>query len=178
MISLDLMHLSLHSCFLFFLDAPTQPAVKEEVISRASSEQGEEEMEVESADEQEEDARSQSGQTNSQVSRSNSTGATFNTLSTLGSLRPGIYDTHYHHSTYLKGLSSQEHLWQFIGIVIAVEFFCVLCNKEHQCLWFWYLENRCSVLHLSLCCVSLTALVLCPKHTSCIVCCLHSITRS
>lgn len=97
------------TAFLFFLDAPAQPAVKEEVISRASSEQGEEEMEVESADEQEEDARSQSGQTNSQVSRSNSTGATFNTLSTLGSLRPGIYDTHFHHSTYLKGLSSQEH---------------------------------------------------------------------
>lgn len=96
--------------FCFFLDAPAQPAVKEEVISRASSEQGEEEMEVESADEQEEDARSQSGQTNSQVSRSNSTGATFNTLSTLGSLRPGIYDTHFHHSTYLKGLSSQEHI--------------------------------------------------------------------
>uniref|UniRef100_A0A3Q2WMJ2 PAX3 and PAX7 binding protein 1 n=2 Tax=Haplochromini TaxID=319058 RepID=A0A3Q2WMJ2_HAPBU len=42
------------------------PAVKEEVISRASSEQGEEEMEVESADEQEEDARSQSGQTNNE----------------------------------------------------------------------------------------------------------------
>lgn len=46
-------------------------------------------MEVDSADEQEEDARSQGGQAHSQVSRSNSTGATFNTLSSLGSLRPG-----------------------------------------------------------------------------------------
>lgn len=90
-------------------DAPTQPAVKEEVISRASSEQGEEEMEVESADEQEEDARSQSGQTNSQVSRSNSTGATFNTLSTLGSLRPGeIPDAAFIHAARKRRQLARE----------------------------------------------------------------------
>ncbi|XP_039889085.1 PAX3- and PAX7-binding protein 1 [Simochromis diagramma] len=90
-------------------DAPTQPAVKEEVISRASSEQGEEEMEVESADEQEEDAKSQSGQTNSQVSRSNSTGATFNTLSTLGSLRPGeIPDAAFIHAARKRRQLARE----------------------------------------------------------------------
>ncbi|XP_004550080.2 PAX3- and PAX7-binding protein 1 [Maylandia zebra] len=89
-------------------DAPAQPAVKEEVISRASSEQGEEEMEVESADEQE-DARSQSGQTNSQVSRSNSTGATFNTLSTLGSLRPGeIPDAAFIHAARKRRQLARE----------------------------------------------------------------------
>lgn len=76
----------------FFLDAPPQPlvAIKEEVNSRAGSEQGEEEMEVDSADEQEEEAKSQGGQAHGQVSRSNNTGATFNTLSSLSSLRPGI----------------------------------------------------------------------------------------
>ncbi|KAL3971045.1 ribosomal protein S6 kinase alpha-5 [Sarotherodon galilaeus] len=90
-------------------DAPTQLAVKEEVISRASSEQGEEEMEVESADEQEEDARSQSGQTNSQVSRSNSTGATFNTLSTLGSLKPGeIPDAAFIHAARKRRQLARE----------------------------------------------------------------------
>lgn len=75
-----------------FLDAPPQPAVaiKEEVMSRAGSEQGEEEMEVDSADEQEEESRGQGGPARSQVSKSNNTGATFNTLSSLGSLRPGI----------------------------------------------------------------------------------------
>lgn len=79
-----------------FLDASLQLAVaiKEEVTSRAGSEQGEEEMEVDSADEQEEEMRSQGGQAHSQVSRSNNTGATFNTLSSLGSLRPGIIHTH------------------------------------------------------------------------------------
>lgn len=77
---------------LSFLDAPPQPlvAIKEEVTSRAGSEQGEEEMEVDSADEQEEETKSQGGQAHSQVSRSNNTGGTFNTLSSLGSLRPGI----------------------------------------------------------------------------------------
>lgn len=82
-----------------FLDAPLQPAVaiKEEVTSRAGSEQGEEEMEVDSADEQDEEARGQGGQSQSQVSRSN-TGATFNTLSSLGSLKPGISHTHTHTS--------------------------------------------------------------------------------
>lgn len=79
-----------------FLDAPLQPAVaiKEEVTSRAGSEQGEEEMEVDSADEQEEEVRSQGGQAHSHLSRSNNTGATFNTLSSLGSLRPGNIHKH------------------------------------------------------------------------------------
>lgn len=82
-----------HLFFLhpFSLDALFQPAVaiKEEVTSRAGSEQGEEEMEVDSADEQEEEAKNQGGQ----VSKSNDTGATFNTLSSLGSLRPGNVHT-------------------------------------------------------------------------------------
>lgn len=80
-----------------FLDAPLHPvalAIKEEVTSRAGSEQGEEEMEVDSADEQEDEVKSQGGQAHSQVSRSNHTGATFNTLSSLSSLRPGIIHTH------------------------------------------------------------------------------------
>ncbi len=84
--------------FLHFVfpDAPPHPAVavKEEVTSRAGSEQGEEEMEVDSADEQqEEETRSQSGQIDSQASKSNNTGATFNTLSSLGNLKPGITNT-------------------------------------------------------------------------------------
>uniref|UniRef100_I3JAY7 PAX3 and PAX7 binding protein 1 n=1 Tax=Oreochromis niloticus TaxID=8128 RepID=I3JAY7_ORENI len=60
------------------------------------SEQGEEEMEVESADEQEEDARSQSG-------------ATFNTLSTLGSLRPGeIPDAAFIHAARKRRQLARE----------------------------------------------------------------------
>lgn len=47
-------------------------------------------MEVDSGDEQEEEAKSQGGQAHSQVSKGNNTGASFNTLSSLGSLRPGI----------------------------------------------------------------------------------------
>ncbi|XP_030601621.1 PAX3- and PAX7-binding protein 1-like [Archocentrus centrarchus] len=92
-------------------DAPPQPAVaiKEEVASRASSEQGEEEMEVDSADEQEEDARSQGGQTHSQVSKINSTGATFNTLSSLGSLRPGeIPDAAFIHAARKRRQLARE----------------------------------------------------------------------
>lgn len=52
-------------------------------------------MEVDSADEQEEEARGQGGQAHSHISKSN-TGATFNTLSSLGSLKPGIVYTHTH----------------------------------------------------------------------------------
>lgn len=111
-------------------------AIKEEVTSRAGSEQGEEEMEVDSADEQDEEARSQGGQAQSQVSKSNNTGATFNTLSSLGSLRPGIIHTHthsnlnacfnYHHwnnqsnfhlSTFLKTPSLVDGLILFHGVV-------------------------------------------------------------
>lgn len=61
-------------------------AIKEEITSRAGSEQGEEEMEVDSADEQDNEAKGQGGQ----VSKGNNTGASFNTLSSLSSLRPGI----------------------------------------------------------------------------------------
>lgn len=73
----------------FFLDCQAQSAVcvKDEPSGKVGSEHGEEEMEVDSADEQEEDARNQSGQ--SQISKSRSV-ATFNTLSSLSSLRPGI----------------------------------------------------------------------------------------
>uniref|UniRef100_A0A3Q2VB76 PAX3 and PAX7 binding protein 1 n=2 Tax=Haplochromini TaxID=319058 RepID=A0A3Q2VB76_HAPBU len=71
-------------------DVKSGPAVKEEVISRASSEQGEEEMEVE-------------------MSRSNSTGATFNTLSTLGSLRPGeIPDAAFIHAARKRRQLARE----------------------------------------------------------------------
>lgn len=77
---------------LVFLDTQSHPAVsiKEELPFRASSDQGEEEMEVDSADDQEEEARNQGGQTQSQMSKSK-TGATFNTFSSFGSLRPGIF---------------------------------------------------------------------------------------
>ena len=83
--------------FFFFLDAPFQLAVsiKEEVTSRAGSEQGEEEMEVDSTDEQQEEAKSHVAQAQSQVSRSNITTSSFNTLSSLSSLKPGSYtNTH------------------------------------------------------------------------------------
>ncbi|KAK2828663.1 hypothetical protein Q5P01_019697 [Channa striata] len=92
-------------------DAPLQPAVaiKEEVTSRAGSEQGEEEMEVDSADEQEEEVRSQSGQAHSQVSRSSNPGATFNTLSSLGSLRPGeIPDAAFIHAARKRRQLARE----------------------------------------------------------------------
>uniref|UniRef100_A0A7N8X937 PAX3 and PAX7 binding protein 1 n=2 Tax=Mastacembelus armatus TaxID=205130 RepID=A0A7N8X937_9TELE len=74
-------------------DAPTQPlvAIKEEVTSRAGSEQGEEEMEVDSADE------------------SNSSGATFNTISSLGSLRPGeIPDAAFIHAARKRRQMARE----------------------------------------------------------------------
>uniref|UniRef100_A0A3P8U946 PAX3 and PAX7 binding protein 1 n=1 Tax=Amphiprion percula TaxID=161767 RepID=A0A3P8U946_AMPPE len=92
-------------------DGPPQPAVtiKEDVTSRAGSEQGEEEMEVDSADEHEEEARSQGGQTQSQASRSNNTGASFNTLSTLGSLRPGeIPDAAFIHAARKRRQLARE----------------------------------------------------------------------
>ncbi|XP_049896363.1 PAX3- and PAX7-binding protein 1 isoform X1 [Epinephelus moara] len=92
-------------------DAPLQPAVaiKEEVISRAGSEQGEEEMEVDSADEQAEEAKSQGGQAQGQVSRSNNAGATFNTLSSLSSLRPGeIPDAAFIHAARKRRQMARE----------------------------------------------------------------------
>lgn len=60
-------------------------AVKEEVISRASSEHGEEEMEVESGDEHKEEAKAQGAV----LSRGRNMGASFHTLSSLTSLKPG-----------------------------------------------------------------------------------------
>ncbi|XP_076606463.1 PAX3- and PAX7-binding protein 1 [Chaetodon auriga] len=92
-------------------DAPPQLVVtiKEEVTSGAGSEQGEEEMEVDSADEQEEEARNQSGQAHSQVSKNNNTGATFNTLSSLGSLRPGeIPDAAFIHAARKRRQLARE----------------------------------------------------------------------
>ncbi|XP_018546800.1 PAX3- and PAX7-binding protein 1 [Lates calcarifer] len=92
-------------------DAPPQPpvAIKEEVTSRAGSEQGEEEMEVDSADEQEEEAKSQGGQAHSQVSKSNNTGTNFNTLSSLGSLRPGeIPDAAFIHAARKRRQMARE----------------------------------------------------------------------
>ncbi|GAA6232049.1 PAX3- and PAX7-binding protein 1 [Lates japonicus] len=92
-------------------DAPPQPpvAIKEEVTSRAGSEQGEEEMEVDSADEQEEEAKSQGGQAHSQVSKSNNAGANFNTLSSLGSLRPGeIPDAAFIHAARKRRQMARE----------------------------------------------------------------------
>ncbi|XP_028277282.1 PAX3- and PAX7-binding protein 1 [Parambassis ranga] len=91
-------------------DAPHQPqvAIKEEVTSRAGSEQGEEEMEVDSADEQEEDSRNQGAQAQSQVSRNN-TGPSFNTLSSLGSLRPGeIPDAAFIHAARKRRQMARE----------------------------------------------------------------------
>ncbi|XP_026227191.1 PAX3- and PAX7-binding protein 1 [Anabas testudineus] len=93
-------------------DAPLHPvalAIKEEVTSRAGSEQGEEEMEVDSADEQEDEVKSQGGQAHSQVSRSNHTGATFNTLSSLSSLRPGeIPDAAFIHAARKRRQMARE----------------------------------------------------------------------
>ncbi|KAK5858522.1 hypothetical protein PBY51_002655 [Eleginops maclovinus] len=92
-------------------DAPLQPAVsiKEEVTSRAGSEQGEEEMEVDSTDEQPEEAKAQVGQAQSQVSRSNNTASTFNTLSSLSSLRPGeIPDAAFIHAARKRRQLARE----------------------------------------------------------------------
>lgn len=74
----------------FSPDASPQPAVavKEEVASKGSSEHGEEEMEVDSADDHDAEARAQGGRAQSRASRKDN-GAAFNTLSSLSSLRPG-----------------------------------------------------------------------------------------
>ncbi|XP_017273664.1 PAX3- and PAX7-binding protein 1 [Kryptolebias marmoratus] len=88
-------------------DAPCQPlvAIKEEVISRAASEQGEEEMEVDSADEQEEETRGQGGQ----ASRAKNMGSTFSTLSSLGSLKPGeIPDAAFIHAARKRRQLARE----------------------------------------------------------------------
>uniref|UniRef100_UPI0037E9B37D PAX3- and PAX7-binding protein 1 n=1 Tax=Semicossyphus pulcher TaxID=241346 RepID=UPI0037E9B37D len=88
---------------------PPAVAIKEEVTSRAGSEQGEEEMEVDSADEQEEEARGQGGQAHGQVSKSNNAGASFNTLSSLGSLKPGeIPDAAFIHAARKRRQLARE----------------------------------------------------------------------
>uniref|UniRef100_A0A671VHX0 PAX3 and PAX7 binding protein 1 n=1 Tax=Sparus aurata TaxID=8175 RepID=A0A671VHX0_SPAAU len=74
-------------------------SIKEEVASRAGSEQGEEEMEVDSADEQEEEAKGQSSQAST----------TFNTLSSLGSLKPGeIPDAAFIHAARKRRQLARE----------------------------------------------------------------------
>lgn len=76
--------------YFFPPDSSPQPAVaiKEEVASKGSSDHGEEEMEVDSADDHDAEARAQGGRAQSRTSRKDN-GAAFNTLSSLSSLRPG-----------------------------------------------------------------------------------------
>lgn len=75
-----------HVIFIDFQAYSAVP-VKDEAPSKVGSDHGEEEMEVDSTDEQEQDARNQGGKT--QIGKSKSA-TTFNTLSSLSSLRPGI----------------------------------------------------------------------------------------
>ncbi|XP_013858675.1 PAX3- and PAX7-binding protein 1 [Austrofundulus limnaeus] len=85
-------------------DASFMPlvSIKEEIISRANSEQGEEEMEVDSADEQDDAARSQ-------ASKAKNMGNTFSTLSSLGSLRPGeIPDAAFIHAARKRRQLARE----------------------------------------------------------------------
>lgn len=83
-------------------------SIKEEIISRANSEQGEEEMEVDSADEQEGAARSQ-------TSKAKSMGNTFSTLSTLGSLRPGIVEKLSDYKWSMKRVKKSPALQHLTG---------------------------------------------------------------
>ncbi|XP_032432288.1 PAX3- and PAX7-binding protein 1-like [Xiphophorus hellerii] len=88
-------------------DAPPQPVftVKEEPISRGSSEQGEEEMEVESGNEQDVEAKAQGGQ----LSRGRNVGSSFNTLSSLTSLKPGeIPDAAFIHAARKRRQLARE----------------------------------------------------------------------
>ncbi|KAM9729233.1 PAX3- and PAX7-binding protein 1 [Menidia menidia] len=92
-------------------DAASQPtvAIKEEPTSIASSEHGEEEMEVDSSEEQEDEARSHGGQAHAQTPRSNNMTSTFNTLSSLGSLRPGeIPDAAFIHAARKRRQMARE----------------------------------------------------------------------
>lgn len=104
-------------CALLLSDASFQPllAIKEEVISRAGSEQGEEEMEVDSADEQEEERRG------GQISKTKNMGSTFSTLSSLGSLKPG----------------NVEKLNPFLvtGNWSVVQLTCIVEKKKNTLLW-------------------------------------------
>lgn len=58
------------------------------MASKGSSDQGEEEMEVDSADDHDAEARAHGGRAQSRTSRKDN-GAAFNTLSSLSSLKPG-----------------------------------------------------------------------------------------
>ncbi|XP_011481656.3 PAX3- and PAX7-binding protein 1 [Oryzias latipes] len=90
--------------------APSKPmfAIKEEVISRENSEHGEEEMEVDS-DEQDEEARSQGVPTRGQIPKSINPGGTFNTLSSLSSLKPGeIPDAAFIHAARKRRQLARE----------------------------------------------------------------------
>lgn len=82
----QLIYINSESQISFTIDCQAQSAVsvKDEPCAKVGSDHGEEEMEVDSADEQDENAKNQS-----QISKSRSV-ATFNTLSSLSSLRPGI----------------------------------------------------------------------------------------
>ncbi|XP_061558474.1 PAX3- and PAX7-binding protein 1 [Phycodurus eques] len=85
-------------------EAVPQPvvAVKEEVVSKVGSEHGEEEMEVDSADEAK-------GSQVQKSSSSNNTGATFNTLSSLSTLRPGeIPDAAFIHAARKRRQLARE----------------------------------------------------------------------
>ncbi|CAG00478.1 unnamed protein product [Tetraodon nigroviridis] len=88
--------------------AQSAVSVKDEPSGKVGSDHGEEEMEVDSADEQEEDARHQSGQPQSQISKGRSV-ATFNTLSSLSSLRPGeIPDAAFIHAARKRRQLARE----------------------------------------------------------------------
>uniref|UniRef100_A0A8C5DGS8 GCF C-terminal domain-containing protein n=1 Tax=Gouania willdenowi TaxID=441366 RepID=A0A8C5DGS8_GOUWI len=101
------------SSYVFFLllDVPMQPmfTIKEEVTSVACSKHGEEEMEVESADEPEEETKGQTGPKHGQVTRNNNSGAAFNTLSSLSTLRPGeIPDAAFIHAARKRRQLARE----------------------------------------------------------------------
>ncbi|XP_068601141.1 PAX3- and PAX7-binding protein 1 [Brachionichthys hirsutus] len=93
-------------------DASFQPAFasKEELTSGVGSEQGEVEMEVDSAEEQQEETKHQTGPAHSQISKPNNTGgASFNTLSSLSSLRPGeIPDAAFIHAARKRRQMARE----------------------------------------------------------------------
>ncbi|XP_051902776.1 PAX3- and PAX7-binding protein 1 [Hippocampus zosterae] len=96
----------LEKCGVVKTEVVPQPfvAIKEEVVSKVGSEHGVDEMEVDSADDQREEAKG------NQVQRSsNNTGATFNTLSSLNTLRPGeIPDAAFIHAARKRRQLARE----------------------------------------------------------------------
>ncbi|TNN48665.1 PAX3- and PAX7-binding protein 1 [Liparis tanakae] len=84
-------------------------SIKEEVTSKAGSEHGEEEMEVDSVEDHEEEAKSQAALAQAQVPKNNNIGSSFNTLSSLGSLRPGeIPDAAFIHAARKRRQLARE----------------------------------------------------------------------